>query len=88
MMMLLIKTMTETIFTIDVEASDTIPNVKAKILMEYEVPPDQQALLFAGKRMTTGTLTDYGVKEFDVVMLVTPAVVWARRVGGMYQLLS
>ena len=86
-MLVLIKTVTTT-FAMEVEACDTIDNVKATIHAEYEIPANQQSLIFAGKRLKDGTLSDYNIQPFDEITLVTPTVVWSRRVGGVYQLLS
>ena len=82
-----VKTST-TLFVMDVEGSDSIDNMKAKIFAEYEIPPDQQSLIYAGKRLTSGTVNNYNIRDYDTIVCVTPTVVWARRVGGMYQLLS
>ena len=70
-MQIFVKILNGTIIAMEVEVSDRVENVKAKLQEKLGIPSNQQMLIRAGQQLQDGcTFSDYNIPNQSTIHLV------------------
>eukprot|EP01094_Clydonella_sp_ATCC50884_P028763 TRINITY_DN8747_c0_g1_i1.p1 TRINITY_DN8747_c0_g1~~TRINITY_DN8747_c0_g1_i1.p1 ORF type:complete len:421 (+),score=99.55 TRINITY_DN8747_c0_g1_i1:89-1264(+) len=70
-MQIFVRTLKGKVITIEVEASDSVESLKAKVQKKEGIPPHQQRLVIGGRQLEDGrSLADYSVRRESTLDLV------------------
>ena len=70
-MKIFIKSLTEKIFELEVESSESIKNIKHKIRTKENLDPSRQILIFQGKQLKDNlTVSDYNIQDGTTIHLI------------------
>ena len=88
-MQIYVKTLTGKHITLEVEPTDRIEDVKAKIQDELDISQEFQVLIFAGKLLEDGnTLQDYSIQKDATLHLFSLAISSANQLKRMAELVN
>ena len=79
-----VKTRNDTTFVVDVKATDTIENVKAKLEVAEGIPREQQRLHYDGKPLRDClTLDNYMIKDLGILRVAVISISMSHSLNGI-----